>query len=355
MQEMLRFSILFLLMSLVLQVGYAQAVCLRAIASESDASVQDMDSLRHVSRQACDFISRNEASTLDGIFTPERASEVRKKLSAAEQKRLDGLRSKLHVSVQRQAIAGVEVAVLRSNTVPPELNGKIAMYVHGGGYVLKSAVDSGGILMAHQLGIPIVSVEYRLAPEHPFPAGLDDCMTVYKALEKHYGADNMVAFGGSAGGGLVLAMLLKAQREGVPLPEAVGLFSPWADLTRTGDSYYSNEDRDPVLKWSKNLEYFAACYAGDLDPAAPLLSPVYGDYDQQFPATLILSGTRDLFLSNAVRLSRKMHQGQVNAELRIWEEMFHGFDLMPDLPEGEQARREMAEFLLRALKNTPHR
>lgn len=350
MQRVLGFSSLILLMSLALHMG-----CSGATASAPDSPAQNLDSLRHVSRQACDYISRNDALTLDGIFTPERASEMRKKLSVAEQKRLDGLRSRLHVFVQRKMIAGIEVAVISPETVPPEFKGKIAMYIHGGGYVLKSAVDSGGILMTHHLEIPVFSVEYRLAPEHPFPAGLDDCVTVYKALERHYGASNMVVFGGSAGGGLVAATLLKVRREGMPLPKAVGLFSPWTDLTRTGDSYYSNEDRDPVLKWSKNLEYFAACYAGELDPAAPLLSPVYGDYDQQFPPTLIISGTRDLFLSNSVRLSRKMQQGQVKAELRIWEEMFHGFDLMPDLPEGEQARREMAEFLLRELKNTPHR
>ena len=201
--------------------------------------------------------------------------------------------------------------------------------------------------------MPVYSIEYRLAPEHPFPAGLDDCMAVYKTLEDRLRSGNVVVFGGSAGGGLALAMLLRAKEDGLPMPAALGLFSPWSDLSRTGDSYFANEGRDPVLRWGGNLEYFAAAYAGDRDRKDPLLSPIHGDYDG-FPPTLIVTGTRDLFLSNAVRLSRRMRLAGADAELRVWESMFHGFDLMPGLPEGEQAHAEMADFLVRKGNARPH-
>ena len=223
------------------------------------------------------------------------------------------------------------------------------MYIHGGGYVLKSALDTTAVLMAHQLQLLVYSIEYRLGPEHPFPAGLNDCMAVYKSLENRLKSRKVVVFGGSAGGGLALAMLLQAKRNGLPMPKTLGLFSPWSDLSRTGDSYYANEGRDPVLKWKDNLKFFAAAYAGNANRSNPLLSPIYGEYEE-FPPTIITTGTRDLFLSKCVRLSRRMRLAGVDVELRVWEAMFHGFDLMPDMPEGREVRREMATFLIQAGK-----
>lgn len=302
------------------------------------------DSLDHVSTQAKAFISGNTAQTLPGPLSPELAATMRTKQFAAEKAILEGLQASLKPTIRERTVAGVPVVVIAPRSAAPENGERIALYIHGGGYALKSALDVTALLMAEQLGLAVYSVDYRLAPEHPFPQGLDDCLAVYGALLQQFSSDNMVVFGGSAGGGLALAMLLKAKQQGLPLPRALGLFSPWTDLSRTGDSYYANEGRDPVLSWEDNLEHFAAAYAGGLDRTDPLLSPVQGEY-AGFPPTLVITGTRDLFLSNSVRLARKMLQAGVDAELRVWEEMFHGFDLMPELPEGEQARREMAGFL----------
>ncbi|MFW5837765.1 MAG: alpha/beta hydrolase [Desulfovibrionaceae bacterium] len=305
----------------------------------------------HISEQARRFIKANRAMELDGPLTPASAQKLRGAITAATQESLNALHKSLQCSTERRKIGDVDVVIVRPKNGPLSGSGKIALYVHGGGYALKSALDAGALLMADRLGIPVYSVEYRLAPEHPFPAGLEDCLAVYRELIKEFDHRSMVVFGGSAGGGLALTMLLQARTEGAPMPRAVGLFSPWADLTRTGDSYYANEGRDPVLKWEGNLEYFAASYAGERDPKDPLLSPVYGDYGRGFPPTLIVTGTRDLFLSNSVRLARVLRTAGAEAKLRVWEEMFHGFDLSPDLPEGEEARSEMADFLLQALQD----
>ncbi|MFW5490047.1 MAG: alpha/beta hydrolase [Desulfovibrio sp.] len=304
-----------------------------------------------VSEQAREFIATTKAAPLDGPLTTQQAEQMRQKIAEGS-KGLTLLATHLQCTVSDMQVGGVKVVRVAPRGISPEQEDRVALYIHGGGYVLKSALDITALLMVRQLNMPVYSIEYRLAPEHPFPAGLNDCMAVYKAFEERMQARKVVVFGGSAGGGLALAMLLQAKKEGLPMPSAVGLFSPWSDLSRTGDSYYANEGRDPVLSWKGNLEFFASAYAGKANRKNPLLSPIHGTYEG-FPPTLIITGTRDLFLSNSVRLSRRMQLAGVDAELRVWEAMFHGFDLMPDLPEGRQARREMAEFLIQAGKVEP--
>ena len=317
-----------------------------ALAPARQSFATDSAALLPVSEQAREFLTKTTAQPLDGPLTTQRAAQMRRKMAASD-KQLPKLAESLGCTVSAATINGVKVVRVSPEGVTPEREKRVALYVHGGGYVFKSALDACALRMARLLHMPVYSIEYRLAPEHPFPAGLNDCMAVYRSFEDRLRAGNVVVFGGSAGGGLALAMLLRAKRDGLPMPAALGLFSPWSDLSRTGDSYYANEGRDPILRWGGNLEYFANAYAGDRDRSDPLLSPIHGDLGG-FPPTLIVTGTRDLFLSNAVRLSRAMRLAGTDAELRVWEGMFHGFDLMPDLPEGEQARAEMAEFLVRA-------
>jgi len=318
-----------------------------ALASPSTSMLSN-DAMDHISPQARAFIAANRPLTLDGPLTPERARQMRKQQAVAEEESLNALQNSLGFFTQERVIHGVRVLVITPRGYAKSNDGKMAMYIHGGGYALKSALDASAVLMSSALGLRVFSIEYRLAPEHPFPEALRQCLAVYEELVQEFDPQDTVMLGGSAGGGLVLATLLSARDNGLPLPKAVGLFSPWSDLTRTGDSYYANEGRDPILKWEGNIEYFAASYAGGNDPRQPLLSPVYGDYTG-FPSTMIISGTRDLFLSNSVRLSRVMQRAGVVVELQIWDEMFHGFDLMPDLPEGKEARQTMSTFLLDAL------
>ncbi len=346
MRQVIRLLALFLTSALIWTLTAASTVQ----GQEQQPMPPASDAMDHISEQAQAFITSNTARPLPGPLTPQVVEGMREKQSAAEREILEALQATLKPAIRREPLADVPVVVVTPGNVSPDHDGKVALYIHGGGYALKSALDLTALLMAQQLGLPLYSVEYRLAPEHPFPQGLEDCLAVYGALLQQFKPENVVVFGGSAGGGLALATLLKARQQGLPMPRALGLFSPWADLTRTGDSYFANEGRDPVLLWEGNLEHFAAAYAEGHAPAAPLLSPVNADYDSGFPPTLIVTGTRDLFLSNSVRLARRLQLAGVDAELRIWEAMFHGFDLMPDLPEGEQARREMAGFLLRRLR-----
>jgi epsilon-lactone hydrolase len=299
-----------------------------------------------MSPQARDFLNLNTPPVFDGPLTPETVEPIREAQRAARATERDALHRTLLASMEWETIGGVSVAVLVPKHISGGNQGKAAMYVHGGGFALGNPDDAYAMRLAPLLRLPVYAVQYRLAPEHPFPAALDDCLAVYAKLIASHGPRNVVVFGGSAGGNLALAMLLKAKAEGLPMPAALSLSSPAADLTRTGDSYFSNQGRDPVLQWDGLMEYFALAYAQGSNPKDPLLSPVYADYWPGFPRTLITTGTRDLFLSNCVRLHRAMFQAGVKVELRVWEGMFHGFELIPDLPESEEAREEMAAFLL---------
>jgi acetyl esterase/lipase len=188
-------------------------------------------------------------------------------------------------------------------------------------------------------------VDYGLAPERPFPEGLNDALAVYRAVLDDYSPGAISVFGSSAGGALAVAMLLEAHREGLPMPAALGLVSPWSDLAENGDSYLTLKSKDPVIDYELTLAYAAQLYAGKNDPRDPLISPVNADFPEDFPPTLIQGGTRDLFLSNCVRLHRKMKMGGVQAGLSLWDGMWHAFQITPGLPEANEALSELARFL----------
>jgi acetyl esterase/lipase len=299
-----------------------------------------------MSLQARQFMNRNTPPVFENPLTPSTISAIRETQQAAGVAERNDLRRTLIASIEWKRVGGVPVAVLTPKTIPGKNEDKIAMYVHGGGFALGNPDDAYAMRLAGLLQMPVYAVCYRLAPEYPFPAALNDCLDAYAELVKSYSPQNVVLFGGSAGGNLALATLLTADSADLPMPAALGLSSPAADLTRTGDSCFVNEGRDPVLQWDDLMEYFVLAYSGDKDRKDPLLSPVYADFWSGFPSTLIITGTRDLFLSSCVRLNQTMRRAGVDVDLLVWEGMFHGFDLIPGLPEGEEARREMAAFLL---------
>ncbi|MGM0610732.1 MAG: alpha/beta hydrolase [Thermodesulfobacteriota bacterium] len=299
-----------------------------------------------LSPQARKFMAQNTPPIFENPLTLSTIPAIRETQQAAGAAERNDLHRTLLASIEWNRVGGVPVAVLTPRSIPGENKDKIALYIHGGGFALGNPDDAYAMRLAGLLQMPVYAVCYRLAPEYPFPAALNDCLDVYAELVKSHGPQHVVLFGGSAGGNLALAMLLMADAADLPMPAALGLSSPAADLTRTGDSYFANEGRDPVLQWDSLMEYFVLAYAGGKNPKDPLLSPVYADFWSGFPPALIITGTRDLFLSSCVRLNRAMRRANVDVELLVWEGMFHGFDLIPDLPEGEDARREMAAFLL---------
>jgi monoterpene epsilon-lactone hydrolase len=249
--------------------------------------------------------------------------------------------------------SGVPVHIITPKNLAPEHKGKALIHVHGGGYCIGTAASMqfACATVADLTKLKVYCIDYRLAPQHPFPAGLDDCVNAYEAILENVPAEKLGLFGVSAGGSMVVAMTLKAMSRGLPAPAAVASITPWADLTLSGDTYSTNDEFDPVLD-SKSLFAFALAYSGHANRDDPLVSPLFAKYSKDFPATLIQTGSRDVLLSDCVRLHQQMKKGGVDVELSVYEGMWHGFHLIPNtkFPEAKAGFREVAEFFNRKLK-----
>ncbi|MGY4638282.1 alpha/beta hydrolase [Pseudomonas sp. TE24901] len=189
-------------------------------------------------------------------------------------------------------------------------------------------------------------VDYRMPPDHPYPAALDDCLATYRHVLTRHAPQHIVMGGRSAGGNLAAAMVLRARDEGLPLPAALVLLSPEVDLTESGDSFQVNRTVDVVLPnplMSANL-----LYANGADLTHPYLSPLFGDFTKGFPPTFLQSGTRDLFLSNTVRMHRTLLKAQVPAQLHVFEAMPHGGFM--GAPEDLELATQVAQFVREQLR-----
>jgi len=249
-------------------------------------------------------------------------------------------------------ISGVRVSVITPKNYDSANDTRAICYIHGGAYVLFSPQTTFGTYapLGFRSGLKIYAIDYRLAPEHPYPAAPDDCFAVYRELVKKYSPDSLGLFGDSAGGALALVTALRAHKQGVPLPAAIILSSPWVDITKSGDSYYTNEGLDIVIHYERNLRKAAEVYAGNRDMKDPEISPIYADFPRDLPPTMILTGTRDLFLSNCVRFYRAMKRAGIKVELNAWEGMWHDHIGFPDLPETDEAFADFAAFFEKYLK-----
>jgi monoterpene epsilon-lactone hydrolase len=281
---------------------------------------------------------------------PKNAEEWKQYVAAAAARSippLAGFRERLGVTMQETTIDGVHVYILQPKTLPAVNANRLLVHVHGGGYTNSpgEAATGEAMLMAGYGGYKVISVDYRMPPDHPYPAALDDAMTVYRAAIKMQKPANIAVFGLSTGGGLTLAMMLRAKAEGLPMPAAIGPGTPWSDLTETGDSYKTNQFVDNVLvAYHGWLENAAKLYAGGHDLKDPYLSPIYGDM-HGFPPTILTTGTRDLFLSNTVRVDQKLRQSGVETKLLVYEAQSHAqFDASPFSPETIDYNTEVARF-----------
>ncbi len=268
---------------------------------------------------------------------------------------VDALAGQLGVSIEESAMGGVRVFILTPSTVRPENKKRLLLHIHGGAYVFLPGKAGllEGVLMAAKGGYRVVSIDYRMAPDYPYPAAMDDAMSVYREVVKQYPADRVGIFGTSTGGGMTLALVLRARTEGLPLPGAIAPGTPWSDLTKTGDSYFTNEGIDTMLvSYDGFLKGAAEIYANGHDMKDPQLSPVYGDLSR-FPATLLTSGTRDLFLSNTVRVHQKMREAGTDADLIVIEGLSHAdyYRLPPDAPEVRYYFNQLDQFFNRHLKH----
>jgi len=226
-------------------------------------------------------------------------------------------------------------------------DGRLLIYVHGGAFTTLSARSTlfSSALMANRTGLRVISVDYTLAPQQRWQATTDQVVSVYRALLKQgRRAASIGIFGDSAGGSIAAGSVLKLRDQGVRMPGAVILWSPWSDVMFTGDSYRTLAAYDPLLS-SQSLGPAAAAYADPADQKNPYVSPVYGDYTKGFPPTLIQGGTREIFLSNMVRHYQALATAGVPVVLDLYEGMIHVFQPMaPAAPESVQAMKRVVSF-----------
>jgi acetyl esterase/lipase len=225
------------------------------------------------------------------------------------------------------------------------------LFLHGGGYRVGSPATYRHFTwrLAAAAQARLLAIDYRLAPEHPFPAALDDAVSSYRWLLAS-GAEprHTAVIGDSAGGGLALSLLLKLRDEGLPLPAAAVALSPWTDLTLSGASYTGNAKADPMLNVD-DIPRFVTEYLGGADPRHPYASPVYGD-PSGLPPTLLHVGSDEILRDDAVRFAANMRKADRHVELEVWTRMPHVWHAMaPFLPEASAAIERIGAFLRRVM------
>lgn len=298
-----------------------------------------------LSAEAAVILSAPDYPRHDGPFDIAAAQRIRREQARQRTPVVQEVADRLGVMAAKEDYASVPVVAVRAADCREDA---FALYVHGGGFTGGMARDMTSVLMAAELKIPVYSVDYAYAPETVFPTALNQVLRAWERLAAT--GRHGVAFGVSAGANLLLGAVQERRRTGGTLPAALGLFSPWADLAGDGDSRVFNDSRDPVLRWADQLDLAAQAYLGDASSRDPLASPIHAAYGPWLPPTLLTSGTRDLFLSDCVRLQRRMRRaGAPSVRLEVWEEMWHAFNTQPHLPEGAEARAEMRDFLLQAV------
>jgi epsilon-lactone hydrolase len=246
-------------------------------------------------------------------------------------------------------MAGVPVRIVTPEGLPEVNKDKVLLNLHGGGFNSDSGSYTESIPIASYTKIKVVAVLYRLAPEHPFPAAVDDSVAVYKELLKTYKPDRIVIYGTSAGAILTAEVAAKLKQLGLPLPAALGIFSGMGDFARAGDSQSLYALRgftghlDPPKAGVHDSEY-----ATTTDSKDPVLSPIYSDL-HGLPPTLFITSGRDLLLSGTINLHRAYLNAGVDARLVVFDALTHAFWYDPMLPEAQEANHMMADFFVKQL------
>jgi monoterpene epsilon-lactone hydrolase len=245
--------------------------------------------------------------------------------------------------------AAVDVAGIPAEwVVAPDADAQcVILYLHGGGYVVGSIATHRGLAgrLSHAAAARVLLIDYRLAPEHPFPAAVEDATAAYRwLLGSGVNPARMVIAGDSAGGGLTVATLVALRDAGEPLPAAGVCQSPWVDLEGIGDSMTTKADVDPMVQ-RERLVQLAQCYLAGADPQTPLAAPLYADL-HGLPPLLVQVGTAETLLDDATRLADRARAAGVEVSLEPWDDMIHVWQLFaPMLPEGQQAIERIGDFI----------
>lgn len=282
----------------------------------------------------------------------QQAMDMFKEMGAkmGEAKNMDDMRA---IMIETQAPDGVTCTPVEAGGVSAEWSvaagvdeAKVVLYVHGGGYVMGSAGSHRDVTgrLSKAAGARVLSLNYRLAPEHPFPAPVDDAVAAYRwLLAQGISPGNIALAGDSAGGGLAIATLLALRDAGEPLPAAGIGISPWVDMEGTGESMTTRAAVDPVVQ-KEGLLGMAKLYLGDADPKNPLAAPLHADL-AGLPPLLLQVGDAETLLDDSTRLAERARAAGVDVTLKVWDEMPHVWHLFaPILPEGRQAIDEIGSF-----------
>ena len=249
------------------------------------------------------------------------------------------------LSLERTEINSILAEWVTHKNADPD---KVILYLHGGGYV--AGTLAGYRLLCGTLseatGMRVLMPEYRLAPDYPFPAALEDSLSVYAwLLTNGFSAENIIIAGDSAGGGLTLATTLAIRDEGRDLPAALVCLSPWTDLSFSGASHQINAEKEVVLH-PDNLRLWAEKYLGFADPRTPHISPAFADMNN-FPPMLIQVGSEEVFLDDARMVAENAQSAGVDVTLTVYEGMWHAWQAIGILAEAKQAFEEIGDFVKR--------
>jgi len=247
------------------------------------------------------------------------------------------------VEVENININGIDAAWIRPSDADKT---KTLLHIHGGGYVTGSVTSylRMCILMAQTLKVNVLLPAYRLAPEHPFPAALEDVLKIYRWLLSHgYQSKDILISGDSAGGGLCVASVLALRDQGDAVPAAVICLSPWADLTMQGQSHVTKSKSEAMLN-TETLREWALAYTNKENLGNPLVSPIFADF-HDFPPLLIQVSGDEILLDDAVALAEKAKSAGVDVSLKVWDGLWHVWQVVGDaIPESKMAFEEIGQF-----------
>lgn len=232
---------------------------------------------------------------------------------------------------------------------------KIILQLHGGGYIgaMRNAYRMfAGLYNEVSKGMSVLTIDYRVAPEHPYPAALEDAVAAYRfLLDQGWFSDQIILAGDSAGGGLAMALCHYIKDHGMQLPCGIVAMSPWTDLTASGESYHTNYERDPLFGRTRDSLIYNRDYVGEHDPMDAYISPLFGDF-RGFPPMLIQVGSYEMLLSDSTSVAAKVREQGGKVRISIYEGMFHIFQMAAlMLPESKRAWVEIGKFIDVLTKN----
>ncbi|EHK16305.1 uncharacterized protein TRIVIDRAFT_228224 [Trichoderma virens Gv29-8] len=294
-----------------------------------------------ISPQAAEFLSAAESIPIEAINSVTLTRQV---FQAAETAVEESLIERFRLEIRDITMGDVPVLVIRPSSSDLRHQARVVFDIHGGGFVMGTARERTALMMAGELGLTVYSVNYSLSPEVKYPIAIEQCLAVYREMVTKFGAKNIVGVSSSAGGQIMFSTIVRAQREGFQLPAALAFYTPNVDLSGAGDSNVFNNDRDTISN-EVMVEAMNTLYAGGVDLKDELLSPIYVRLDGPLPPTIINTGTRDLLLSQCVRLYWKLRDAGGKTELLVSEGMWHGFNWELELPEAIRARKAVYTFI----------